>query len=43
MFQGKVTYTAPLKGATKFKFWTNFMTQSEEANNGGSSFGEVRF
>jgi len=37
MIQGKVTYTAPLTGATKFKLWTNFLTQSEQANNFGSS------
>jgi predicted porin len=37
-FQGKVTYTAPLKGSTKVKVWTNFITQSEEANLGSTVF-----
>jgi hypothetical protein len=40
MFQGKVTYKAPFKGSAKINFWTNFLTQSEQANNGGTSFGE---
>ncbi len=31
--QGKVTYTVPTKGSVKAKFWTNFITQSMEANN----------
>jgi len=35
MFQGKLTYTTGNKYKVKAKFWTNFMTQSEQANNGG--------
>jgi len=50
MFQGKVTYTAPLKGSAKVKVWTNFITQSEEAgpgntvanNNGVSAGNSIR-
>lgn len=32
-FQTKVTYTVPTKGSVKAKLWTNFLTQSMEANN----------
>jgi predicted porin len=38
MFQGKVTYTAPFKGSAKLKVWSNFITQSEEANLGSTVF-----
>jgi len=31
-FQTKLTYTVPTKGPAKAKFWTNFITQSMEAN-----------
>jgi predicted porin len=34
MFQGKLSYTAGHKGV-KAKFWSNFVTQSEQANLGG--------
>ena len=33
-FQGKLTYTVPTKGMVKAKLWTNFLTQSLEANAG---------
>ena len=31
-FQTKVTYTVPSKGPAKANFWTNYLTQSMEAN-----------
>jgi len=31
-FQTKLTYTVPTKGSVKAKLWTNFLTQSMEAN-----------
>ena len=33
-FQTKLTYKVPTKGKIKTNLWTNFMTQSLEANNG---------
>ena len=33
-FQTKLTYTVPTKGSVKAKLWTNFITQSMEANPG---------
>jgi predicted porin len=34
MIQGKLTYTAPLHGSVKAKFWGNFITQKETATFG---------